>query len=118
MKHTLLTFLTIALLISSCSNDNQEEFYDAAECDTSNVTFSATIDPIISRNCKSCHGVGNGTGITLVSYSDIKKHVDNGKLMGSIKHLPSYSPMPQGGKLDDCTISKLDAWIANGALDN
>ena len=118
MKRTTLFIVTLMLGLYSCTSDNQEEFYDSAKCDTSKVTFSATVDPIIANNCKSCHSVGSSNGVTLVAYSDIKKLVDNGRLMGSIKHQAGYSPMPQGGKLDDCTIAKLDAWINDGALDD
>jgi len=115
-KSLLIFILLVGIL--SCTNDNQEEFYNATECDTSDITFSATIKPIIDNNCKSCHQAGSASGILLVSYSDIKTRVDDGSLMGAIKHQSGYSPMPQGGKLDDCTISKLDAWINNGALNN
>lgn len=118
MKLLTPVIFSVLLSLSSCANDNQEDFYEQLQCDTSNITFSATIDPIIDRNCKSCHFSGNGTGVTLVSYNDIKALVDNGSLMGAIKHQAGYSPMPQGGKLDDCTISKLDKWISDGALNN
>ncbi len=118
MLYKLLFILIFSLGIYSCTNDNQEEFYDSELCDTSNITFSAEIKPILDRNCKTCHLAGSSNGITLVTYSDVKKYVDNGRLMGAIKHQAGYSAMPQGGKLDDCTISKLDAWIKTGALDN
>ncbi|WP_430933722.1 hypothetical protein [Saccharicrinis sp. 156] len=118
MKYTAPFIFAITIALTSCVSDNQEDFYESVECDTSDVTFNGTIDAILDRNCKSCHFTGNGTGVTLVSYSDIKTHVDNGSLMGAIKHQPGYSPMPQGGKLDDCTIAKLDAWISDGAPNN
>lgn len=108
----LLTLLTIVI---SCTTDNAQEYYGGIECDSINVTFSATIDPILERNCKGCHFNGNGTGVTLVSYDDIKKAADNGRLLGTIKHLPGYSPMPQDGTLDDCSISKVESWVNNGA---
>ncbi len=118
MKHLLLVLIAFLVGLSSCSSDNQEEFYNA-ECDTENVTFSATVKPIIDRNCKSCHSAGNASGgVALDTYTSIKSNVDNGSLIGSIKHLPGFSPMPLGGKLDDCTIAKIDAWINDGALDN
>lgn len=107
--------LVIIALLSQCTKDNVEEFYAGNECDTVNVSFSEVIDPLIDRNCKSCHYSGNGTAVTLVTYTDIKKHSDNGNLLGTIKHEPNYSPMPQGGKLDDCSIQKIEAWVNKGA---
>lgn len=117
MRNRVL-YLSVALLLViftlSCSNDNYEEFYGDNACDTLNVSFSEVIDPIMTRNCKTCHFQGNGTGVTLVSYEDIKASAENGSLLGSIKHEQGWSPMPQGGKMDDCTISKIEAWVNNG----
>ena len=115
----LIAFTFFALmLLYSCSYDNEEEYYGLNECDTTNVTFSETIDPIISRNCKSCHYEGNGTGITLVTYNNIQTVAESGKLLGALKHLPGYDPMPQGGKLDDCTINKIETWVNDGTPNN
>lgn len=91
----------------SCTKDNAQEYSGGIECDSIDVSFSATIDPILDRNCKGCHFNGNATGITLASYDDIKKIADNGKLLGTIKQISGYSPVPQNGKLDDCNISKI-----------
>ncbi len=120
-KYSFKAFAAKILLIFailSCSNDNEEEYYGQAECDTLNVSFSQIIDPIVERNCKSCHFSGNGTGVTLASYEDIKGAAENGSLLGAIKHETGYSPMPKGGKLDDCTIQKIEAWINKGKLND
>ena len=53
---------------------------------------------------------------TLEGYAKLKSYVDNGKLLGSIKHSPGFSPMPKGqAKLVDCDIEKIEAWVAAGA---
>jgi hypothetical protein len=114
-KHLFALFFIIFV---SCSSDNEEEFYNQIGCDVENVSFSSTIDPIIDQNCKSCHFNGNRTGVTLVTYENIKISAESGELLGSIKHLPGYDPMPQGGKLDDCTIEKIETWINNGTPNN
>lgn len=117
MKNIILPLfcMLLIILLSQCTKDSVQEFYGDNNCDTLDITFSETVDPIMDRNCKSCHYTGNGTGVTLVTYNNIKKEVDNGRLLGSIKHENGYSPMPQGGKLDDCSISKIEAWVNNGA---
>jgi hypothetical protein len=112
------TMLIAMMLFVSCTNDNYDEYYGGT-CDVDNVTYSATVAPIIKNQCFACHNstFANG-GVLLETWDDVKKQVDNGKLLGVIKHLPGYSPMPQGGKLDDCTILKIETWINNGALNN
>lgn len=117
----LLIYLFTAFLILmtiGCSYDNEIDYYGSMNCDLDNVTFNETIDPILERNCRSCHFSGNGTGIELSTYEDVGDLAENGKLLGSIKHQPGYDPMPQGGKLDDCTIEKIETWITNGYPNN
>jgi hypothetical protein len=46
----------------------------------------------------------------------VKAQATNGNLMGVINHAAGYSPMPKNSpKMDDCTISKIQAWINNGS---
>ncbi len=116
--NVLVACLFFLLLITSCSYDNEEEFYNTDECDISAVTFSETIDPIIDRNCKVCHYSGNATGVTLETYDNILEEALEGKLLGVIKHAPGYEPMPKGGKLDDCSILKIETWINDGSPNN
>jgi hypothetical protein len=117
---TLLIFLSAIiwfLLLQSCSYDNIEEYYTDI-CDTTDVTYSGAVLPVIDRNCNNCHFAGNSTGVDLETYINIKTAADNGSLLGSIKHQPGYTPMPLNGKLDDCTIAKLEKWINDGTPNN
>lgn len=116
--YVLFPGLLSLFFVYSCSYDNEEDFYDQRNCDIEIITFSETIDPILDQNCKSCHYSGNGTGITLDTYDDIQDVAESGKLLGAIKHLPGYDPMPQGGKLDDCSINQIETWISNGIPNN
>lgn len=115
----ILSFVVLALLLvytSGCTNDNKKDYYGGVDCDTLNVSYSEIIQPILDRNCTSCHYTGsNGTGVSLENYNDVKVVVDNGRLLGAIKQEPGFSPMPQGGELDDCTIDKIEAWVNKGA---
>jgi hypothetical protein len=117
----MLLFLSVAFF--SCSYDNEEDLYGNEICDTSSVTYSKTIKPVLTSNCYSCHSTSNapsfGSGIKLENYDDLMVQVNNGKLVGAITHSPGYSAMPQGGvKLDDCTIEKIVTWINSGAPNN
>jgi hypothetical protein len=117
----LLLFFALSFSLSSCYKDNEEDLYpDGDNCVTENVSFSQTIWPVINNNCVSCHnGAGASAGIRLGNHSEIVASIDAGRFLGSIKHEQGYSAMPQGGsKLSSCAISQIDAWIAQGKLNN
>ena len=89
-------------------------------CDTAVFTFSAAIRPMITTRCSGCHS-GNAPqgGIDLSSYAAVKARVTDGKLWGSVNHLPGYMPMPKNTtKLSSCEISQVQKWIAAGAPNN
>ncbi|RYD71392.1 MAG: hypothetical protein EOP53_23755 [Sphingobacteriales bacterium] len=91
-----------------------------SSCDSTQVTFSQTVMPVISTNCKGCHNSNLASGnIELTNYEQVKTVALNGKLSGVITHSTGYTPMPQGAKkLPDCTINKIKTWIAAGAPNN
>ena len=88
-------------------------------CDTSNVRFAATIQPILQTYCTGCHsGTGASAGINLTTYTGIKPQIDNGRIWAAINHT-GPRPMPLGGnKLSDCNIARIGIWIKNGAPNN
>lgn len=109
------------LILHSCSSDNLEDLEETfAICDTTVVTFSADIQPLIQNSCQGCHNTSNPSGsIDLEGYSKVKVLVDNGGLLGSIRHESGWTAMPKGGnKWDDCSILKLEVWVNAGAQDN
>ena len=60
--------------LQSCYYDNEEELYPngSAPCDTSNVTFSNSVMPVINQYCISCHGGSFPQGnIFLDNYTNI-----------------------------------------------
>ncbi len=89
-------------------------------CDTANVSFAADVQPILSTYCLGCHSGGSPQGgIALNGYANVLLQANNGRLVGSIDHLPAFSPMPQGqSKLSDCNIALIRNWVAQGASDN
>jgi cytochrome c5 len=85
------------------------------------MKFAANVKPILQANCYACHSNANYavSGVKLEDYADVKGHADDGMLMGVITHAPGYPAMPQsGGKLSDCNINKIQAWINRGAQNN
>lgn len=106
--------------ISSCYNDKAEILYPQTVCDTTVVTYSRSVIPILSSNCITCHG-GNtpSAGIKLDDYISVKQQVDNGRLWGAVAQLANYSPMPKNGnKLNTCSLEKIRLWIVAGAPNN
>jgi len=84
------------------------------ECDTTNVTYSGTIAPIMASYCTSCHGataVSDGDGIDLRTYNDVKSNIV--RVYGAMSGDPDYMLMPNGVKLDNCTILKVKIWQEN-----
>ena len=122
MKHRIFKgFILISIVtITSCYYDNEETLYPPTECMTTNMSYQADVSPIISNNCLVCHSAAAHLGdIILEGYTEVKKYVDSGQLMGAINHEDGFSPMPsEAPKLDDCSIEKIESWIADGALDN
>lgn len=92
----------------------------ASACDSTNVTFSGTIRPIITNKCLGCHsGTPPQGNINYSTYNGVKAKVDDGRLWGAINHFPGFSPMPKGGaKLSDCEIKQFRKWMDAGAPNN
>jgi hypothetical protein len=112
--------------LSACYYDNEEELYPGGtDCDTTNVTYTASVLPVIESNCKGCHsGSSPSGGILLTDYATISAagniaEGQYGSLYGVISHYPGNSPMPKNGtQLPDCTIKKIKAWIDQGTPNN
>jgi len=94
--------------------------YCDSDCDTNNVTFSASVWPMININCTGCHnGSSAGGGVQITNYNDVVAIADNGSLLGTISHSSGYNPMPKNGnKLSDCKIDVVRIWIDNGTPNN
>ena len=121
----ILWLTLVAALFTGCYYDNEEHLYPNLNsvCDTTSVTFSGSVQPILGSNCLSCHSAAenaaSGGNVNLGDYNSVKKVVDDGRLYGAIKHDPAYAPMPKGGtQLDACSITKIKIWIDHGAVNN
>lgn len=118
-----LLVIIVTALLASCYYDNEEALYPSYNtlCDTTNVTFSGTVAPLLAVNCLSCHSnssaAGFGGNIRLEAYTDVQARAS--AVAGSIKHASGFSPMPKnGGKLKECSIRQFDIWVRKGMLNN
>ena len=115
---TLLT-ISAAMHLTSCSYEKAD--IPVPDCVAlSTATFSAIIAPVIQNKCDGCHNNTNSRGnISLEGYDKIKQMATSGRLLGTIRHTPGFSPMPIGAaKLDDCTILSIQHWIEDGSPNN
>lgn len=127
---TVSGFLLIGLLLvglHSCAYDNVADLPVVEVCDpNATVSFAADIVPIMSGSCASadpgCHGQGNFNNADLFDYAGVKVQADNGKLVSSVTWdgVATTSRMPSNTStmIDDCSISKIKRWVADGAPNN
>ena len=89
-------------------------------CDTNNVSFSATVQPMLDQYCMVCHSqAAQLGGINLQGYNNVAVYVENGQFLGAINWEAGYIPMPKDApKVDDCTLAKINAWVHQGAPNN
>ena len=114
----------VFFILSGCYYDSVEALYGKpGACDTTNIKFSTAVQPILNSNCvNNCHyenaPYNTGKGIRLDDYPHVKTYVINGQLKSSIEHTaPVYMPK-NGGKLSDCDILIINAWITAKAPNN
>ncbi len=124
MKKAIIYGLFLSLF-AGCYYHNEEELYPDANpvCDTTAVTYSKSVLPVLQSNCLICHSASenaaNGGSINLEDFSLLKDLADGGNLFGAITHNPLYPRMPKDrAKLDTCSISKIKIWIDKGAINN
>ena len=115
----IIFILALGMLYPSCYYDKEDLLYQFQKCDTTHVTYSQTIVPILNGNCLVCHSTANPEGnVILGTWAGIQVVITNGKLIPAIDHTGPY-PMPKGGSmLDACSIEKIKRWVVNGAPNN
>jgi len=92
---------------------------DTTECDNSFITYPGTVYPIFEANCITCHGPPTPQGgLDLTNYENVTFMAQSGALMGSIKHLSGYEPMPNDAPpLTGCEILQIQMWINDTTFD-
>lgn len=128
MKDLFIVGIFISLffslsLLSSCFYDNEEDLYGTSNfCDTTNVSYSNEVATILDNNCLTCHSTAAanalGAGIVLDSYDGVLPFASGGTLYDVINATDVTRVMPPSGKMADCNIEQIKAWIDAGALDN
>lgn len=105
----LLTWISQGALNNACVD---------TVCDTTQVTFAASVDPIFQKYCYGCHNSTNSSGgVDLTNFSQLVLLINNGSLLGSVRHDAGFIPMPVGGnKLSSCEIGTIAIWARDTTL--
>lgn len=101
--------------LNGCYYDKEDQLYpNLTGCDSTNVTFSASIQPIISSRCSinGCHVAGAQVP-DLSTYTNIVANIARVKVRAM-----DLKTMPSSGPLSTCEIAKLQKWINAGTPNN
>lgn len=117
MNKTLSVFLIIAASLSACRFDKEDELYGKDECETSDVSFSKDIFPILQTRCSTpgCHVQGGGSAVLFENYTQVKAKADDGKLK---QRVVVQKDMPPGQPLTACQLKFIEKWLDIGAPNN
>ena len=121
----LLLLVAVVFMSQGCYYDNEEELYPNQSCDTSSVSYSATIVPILITSCYSCHNNANaadfGNGVSFEGHANISQYLTTSStvFINCINQTAGYPAMPPtSAKLSDCNIKKIEIWINGGFPNN
>jgi hypothetical protein len=96
-----------------------------AACDTTGtVSFSSQVFPLLQSNCIGCHNNSSANGgVNLSTYNLVKTNAETLRsgtplIQGVIRRMPGFIAMPQTFALDECSIRKIELWIAQGMQNN
>jgi hypothetical protein len=108
-------FFLLVSIPAACYYDNEVEQYGVSACDTTAISFSQDILPIINGNCISCHTPGGQQESSpFTNHSEIKTYgagmVERVNGVGGI--------MPPDGSIPSCDKLKIEAWVKAGAPNN
>jgi hypothetical protein len=123
--------LLVAVFAAGCTHKPFVSHVHAlvTDCDTANVSYAATIKPIVQSNCYVCHSAvatANG-GLDLETFSSLKNYLAYGfrgdgvygsKFYHCILHSQGALPMPPTNVIDTCSLKQVKRWIDMGAPEN
>ena len=103
---------------------NGDAILDGENC--TNISYSATIHPILTANCISCHDASHSTGLNLTSHTSLLSGSSSRLVIisGNDSSSPLWSYVNSGympfnsGKLSDSQIEFFATWINENAKDN
>ncbi len=113
----LYTIILLSLFLPACYYDKENLLYGSVDCDTSEVSFSNHILPIVQASCATsgCHTQGGGGNGIFENYNQVKDKIDNNSFYDRVI---VAQDMPPGEALNDCQILLIQTWLDQGAPNN
>ncbi len=121
----------LVTLLSACSYTNASDTPPTPCALPQTVSYQNNVLPILKEDCYSCHNAKDYQTLTsgtlnMEDFSQLHEytltsngHNNTSFLIGNIRHDPGFVAMPYGGgKLDDCEIATIEAWVNAGAPQN
>lgn len=118
-------------LLSACSYTNASDVPPTPCSLPEKVSYQTDVLPILKQNCYACHSAksyqaSSGGALNMEDFSQVNHYSTTGPgkvsfMVGNIRHdaAPGYVAMPYGGgKLSDCEIATIEAWVNAGASQN
>ena len=116
--------------LSACSYTNSADTVTPCNLPLT-VSYQANVLPILQQQCYRCHSadkykVLTSNTLNMEDFTSLKYYATpaNGRnnvsyLVGNIRHDDGFVKMPyDGGKLSDCEIATIQAWVDAGAPSN
>lgn len=121
----LIVILAAISIFAACKTSKKTTSEDTVQkplnCPDKELTFNDDIKQIFKKNCTKCHNRNEKAGYNFHKLEFVKKAAKSGKLLGAIKHIKDYEPMPRyapflkyASKLDQEYIDKIECWINSG----
>ena len=91
-----------------------------SSCDTTAVTYSGSLVPLLTTGCVTCHsGTSPDGGVDLTTHANVTGAVSYSNLMASIRQESGAAAMPPAGSaLNDCEVRLFEIWIQEGMPNN
>jgi len=92
--------------------------------DCTNISYTATIQPIFNTNCIGCHNGGHSSGLDLRTYAGVIAGGNSGAVIANnhanslLWNYVNTDYMPPNGTLTSSQINLIETWINEGAEDN
>lgn len=110
-KTVLMLLLVVGVLFQFCSTGKK------AQASVPKVTYTASVEPLITMHCSPCHIPPKGNKEALNTYGAAKAHV-NDVIARMQKNPDEKGFMPlRHPKLSDSTINVFVQWKADGLLE-
>lgn len=113
-----IVLLTV-IFITACENNSVSPAILPSSCDTTDLTYTNTMQIVININCGTmntgCHS--SGTNHDFSTYASMQKYVTGGQdsrfwqQLFILKKMPLYPELA----LDICTSNQFKVWLLNGA---